>query len=573
MARVITEMFARRAQGDPTSHSDPAGSEASDAGGAASGLRLQFFLDDGVPVDTALLRHHVEEALADIISIMLGQREGRPEPAAPSTQQQPAASEEAEVPTPVPTPVATPEPSVRQSPPARSHLQTPLDTPQPSEQGSPEQSTHEPEPQLTTQEVEQPAVATPSTTPVQSPPRVTTPSPPPPTHTLASLRDNPWGDAELPLKEEEPHSEKEEPLQPAPVIMSVAREEDAILPSPPAAKPQSPVPPPAATSPPPPPAPAPPPLSPSSTEESSSGVSLTETEAVGRHISEGELLLSYSHIAAARALEEEGLILPNLNASLASSLLGVQDMDYDPPSEGQVILRPHTRSHHDPILALLARMDQGPVIQEHAERSWDEGSSAGEVSDGQRPLLTAGGQRVMTGHTLLEPTHTHRATLTSPGQLTETGEAGLLSTDTGLRASTTGPHRPTSGPDTPPPGTARPAGPPSTSGRSASPEEAHIMAPDPFVQPAHRPAPLLVRQCEQQAPRDSHRPEPYYQNGHKDVDDFFEDKVNGERASQQAEAGAVRQMSIRLPSAPPELNSASISTIEGDTDSSANDVF
>ena len=31
-------------------------------------------------------------------------------------------------------------------------------------------------------------------------------------------------------------------------------------------------------------------------------------------------------------------------------------------------------------------------------------------------------------------------------------------------------------------------------------------APDPFVQPAHRPAPLLVRQCEQQAPRDSHRP-------------------------------------------------------------------
>lgn len=84
--------------------------------------------------------------------------------------------------------------------------------------------------------------------------------------------------------------------------MSVAREEDAILPSPPAAKPQSPVPPPAATSPPPPPAPAPPPLSPSSTEESSSGVSLTETEAVGRHISEGELLLSYSHIAAARGI-------------------------------------------------------------------------------------------------------------------------------------------------------------------------------------------------------------------------------------------------------------------------------
>lgn len=47
--------------------------------------------------------------------------------------------------------------------------------------------------------------------------------------------------------------------------------------------------------------------------------------------------------------------------------LPVVSQDYDPPSEGQVILRPHTRSHHDPILALLARMDQGPVIQEHAE--------------------------------------------------------------------------------------------------------------------------------------------------------------------------------------------------------------
>lgn len=82
-------------------------------------------------------------------------------------------------------------------------------------------------------------------------------------------------------------------------IMSVAREEETILPSPPA-KPQTPVPPPI-PSPPPPPAPASP-LSPSSTEESSSAGSLTETEAVPKHISEGELLLSYSHIAAARGI-------------------------------------------------------------------------------------------------------------------------------------------------------------------------------------------------------------------------------------------------------------------------------
>ncbi|XP_048084804.1 protein TALPID3-like [Alosa alosa] len=574
MARVITEMFARRAQGDPTDQPEPAESEASETGAVASALGLQLFLDDGRPVAPAVLRHYVEETLAEVVSSMLGEREAHAhtaEPAAPSARQQPAAPEEAVVPTPVPTP----EPSVRRSPLSRSHTQSPLDTPQASEQSSPEQTPREAEPQLTAAEAEQPPVATPTITPVQSPPRVTTPSPPPPAPELASLRNNPWGDAELPLKEEQPHSEKE-PAQPTPVIMSVAREEEAILPSPPPspAKPQTPVPPPAAATvvrepSPPPPAPASP-LSPSSTEESSSGGSLTETEAVARHISEGELLLSYSHIAAARALEEEGLILPNLNASLSSSLLGVQDMDYDPPSEGQVVLRPHPRSQHDPILALLARMDRGPVTQQPAERSWEEGSSAGEVSEGQRPLLPAEGESIMSGHSLLEPSHTHRVTLTSPGQLTEAGEAGLLSTDGGFGASPTGPHTQTSRPGAPPPpsrtSTARAPSPPA--GLPPSLEE----APDPFVEPSHRPAPILVRQYEQQAPRDSHRPDPYHQNGHQDLDDFFEDRVNGEQAGQQ-EAGAVKVMSVHLPSAPLEENSASISTVEGDTDSSANDIF
>lgn len=42
--------------------------------------------------------------------------------------------------------------------------------------------------------------------------------------------------------------------------------------------------------------------------------------------------------------------------------------DYDPPSEGQVILRPHRRSHQpDPMLTLLARMEQGPPIPQHTE--------------------------------------------------------------------------------------------------------------------------------------------------------------------------------------------------------------
>ncbi|KAL2099083.1 hypothetical protein ACEWY4_005563 [Coilia grayii] len=519
MARIITEMFARRAPGDPTSQSEPLESEASETGAVASGLGLQLFMEDGRPVDSAVLRRCVEEVLAEMVSDMLGQREGQLQLAGPSSQQ--PTVEESAVATLVPTPVPTPEPSVRESPPPRGTPQSPLDTPQASEQGSPEQSPREPEPQLTAPELEQPPVATPTTTPVQSPPRVATPSPPPPSHVLPSQHNNPWGDAELPLKEEEPHSEKEEPQQPSPVIMSVAREEETILPSPPPAKPQTPPPPPAPAvivlrepSPPPPPAPS---LSPSSAEDSSSGRSVTETEAVGRHISEGELLLSYSHIAAARALEEEGLILPDLNASLSSSLLGVQDMDFDPPSEGQVILRPHLRFQHDPMLALLARMDQGPLIQQHPERSWEEGSSAGEVSEGQRPPLPAEGESAMTGHTLLEPghtllepghpllepSHTHRVTITSPGQLTETGEVGLLCADgSGFGSSPAGPH-------TEPPGAAayqpRGGAAPANDTSPAERPPSLVEAPDPFVPPAHRTAPILVRQYGQQAPQDSHR--------------------------------------------------------------------
>lgn len=63
-------------------------------------------------------------------------------------------------------------------------------------------------------EVAQPPVVTPTATPVQSPPRVTTPSPPPPGPVPAGLLNNPWGDAELPLTEEQPHSDKESPRPP-----------------------------------------------------------------------------------------------------------------------------------------------------------------------------------------------------------------------------------------------------------------------------------------------------------------------------------------------------------------------
>ncbi|KTG43578.1 hypothetical protein cypCar_00012679 [Cyprinus carpio] len=153
-------------------------------------------------------------------------------------------------------------------------------------------------------------------------------------------------------------------------VMSVAQEDDeeesvthpsSPLPSkpttlPPPLPPVSQEPPPAAT---------PESSSSSSSEESSSSssVTVTETETAARHISEGELLLTHGQMAAVRVLEEEGVLLPNLMTSLNGSLHGVQDMDYDLPSEGQVIGAPRIPAHHDPILSLLARMERGPVSQ------------------------------------------------------------------------------------------------------------------------------------------------------------------------------------------------------------------
>ncbi|XP_042629563.1 protein TALPID3-like isoform X2 [Cyprinus carpio] len=78
-------------------------------------------------------------------------------------------------------------------------------------------------------------------------------------------------------------------------------------------------------------------------------------------------------MAAVRVLTEEGVLLPNLMTSLNSSLHGVQDMDYDPPSEGQVIGAPRLPAHHDPVLSLLARMEHGLVNQLKAARGGARG--------------------------------------------------------------------------------------------------------------------------------------------------------------------------------------------------------
>ncbi|XP_073683653.1 protein TALPID3 [Garra rufa] len=387
------------------------GVEASGGGG------LQLFVDTGVPVDSELIRQCVNEVLAETVALMLGQRE---------TQSAPAASVQTQDVQEVPTPALTPEPNLKELPsPVRTpdlseHLSTAL-SPKENQQGS-----VSPGPNRI-------PVGTPTTTPISSPTRVATPSPPPANQSpdLASLQSHPLGGTELHLEEVEPNSERQEE-QPTSAVMSVAQEDDedesVIHPSSPLpSKPKTPPPPLPPASQEPPPA-ATPESSSSSSEESSSSssVTVTETETPARHISEGELLLTHGQMAAVRVLEEEGVLLPNLMTSLNGSLHGVQDMDYDPPSEGQVIRSSRLPAHHDPILSLLARMERGPVSQLQQPERWWEDESSGEVSEGQRPLLTTTAEIVLTGHSLMNPQRytQHRtpeisphATLSSPGQV------------------------------------------------------------------------------------------------------------------------------------------------------------
>uniref|UniRef100_A0A672SCS9 Uncharacterized protein n=1 Tax=Sinocyclocheilus grahami TaxID=75366 RepID=A0A672SCS9_SINGR len=529
MARMITGMFPQPIQTDPASQSEPENSVASDIVEAAGGGGLQLFVDTGVPVDSELIRQCVNEVLAETVAVMLGQRETQSEPVAPVQTQD--AQEVTEVPTPAPTPEPSSKdpPSLVRTPDLSEHLSTAL-SPKENHEGS-----ASPGPGRI-------PVGTPTTTPIPSPTRVATPSPPPANQSpdSASLQNHPWGGTELPLEEEEPHSERHE--QPsAPVVMSVVQEDDeeesVFHPSPPLpSKPTTP----------------PPPLPPVKESSSSSSVTVTETETAAKHISEGELLLTHGQMAAVRVLDEEGVLLPNLMTSMNGSLHGVQDMDYDPPSEGQVIGAPRIPAHHDPILSLLARMERGPVSQSQQPEKWWEEESSGEVSEGQRPLLTTAAEIVLTGHSLVDPQRLtqHRsteisphATLTSPGQVLA-DHTGAVVEDTGLSVNL-------------------------RSSEEQKEDEVyhHVMTSvtavfctslaTEFISPCVCFSPELPRLRR------------------LSDDTFFGDNEKGEDIFLHTEGGGsdVRVMSVRLPSVKQDQESVSLSSVEGDTDSSANDVF
>ncbi|XP_063353181.1 protein TALPID3 isoform X3 [Pelmatolapia mariae] len=378
MSRMISELY-RPPPSDPAQNSDVDQSDpeerstTSDIVEAAGDAGLQLFVDASAPVDSELIRQLVNEVLAETIALMLGQRDplgAGPDPALEPAG--PAAPQENEplplVPTPEPTPPPSPAPPSRET--------TAVTTPPPSEPTSP-LNMEPPQPiappgLLVTSELVATPTLSPEPTPSAESPATVHQAPPPFT----------WEETELPLDEE--RLVEDITTHKPPLLMSVAEEEPPLSsphPPPPSLPPaRSPSPPPEAG-----------PASPStSSEESSSSSTVTAgTEAALKHISEGELLISANQLAA---MTGGGAV-----CSFNSSLQELQDMDFDPPSEGQVKGRELLR-------ALLTKMEQG--VTQRGEKPQPEGSwgrADGKVSS------------------------THSSQSSSPGQISQAADVSEVS--------------------------------------------------------------------------------------------------------------------------------------------------
>ncbi|KFQ41343.1 TALPID3 protein, partial [Nestor notabilis] len=434
MARVISGMYPVQKETVPsvsTSESEDSDTVTSDIVEVAGGGGFQLFINAGVPVDSEMISHFVNEALSETIATMLGNKQAQRAVATTNVLPSTMIMMDSLVPTPLPTPQATPP----QTPPSEEELPL-VKTPE-SSLSLTEMSgdVHEHE-KIKETGVEIPAttshVGTPVVTPVNTPPRTTTPSPPASEWVSKAAKmespepPNPWDDAELPLEEEKPSYLTEEPFCPKAVEMSVANDEEPealILPSQQSSArpfeslpchPQV-------------PSPVPTVSSGQSTQESSLTLTETETETADRPISEGEVLFSYGQVLAARG--GGGLSLPNLAESLTSTLRDANEMDYDPPSEGQVVRRPDKGYHKDPVLTFLAKLNQAPLAaQEGIYHLEDSDDSVGQLSEGQRPRLTRAAERILMGHSVYMDHSTvqtsenrpHRSP--SPGQLAQIGE-------------------------------------------------------------------------------------------------------------------------------------------------------
>nr|XP_045011514.1 protein TALPID3 [Jaculus jaculus] len=411
MSRIISGLFPLQQQARlnaSVSVSEATESSTSDIVEGASGGALQLFVDAGVPVNSDMIHHFVNEALAETIAVMLGDREAKKEGPVRTDVSGDVSTNEASLLARVCTPVATPQPTPPCSPsPPKEHVF--VKTPD----SSPCDSDHD----VAFPVKEVPAVKgadipaitlvnTPTVTPITSPPPAAALTP-----TLSEISTDklkmsspelpkPWGDGDLPLDEENPNSLQEELPHPKAIIMSVAKDEKPesmdfpVLPVPLEPVPLMPIP--LVTK-----APSPPhvPSSGSSTLESTPSVTVTETETVDRPISEGEILFSCGQNLASK-ISGNGLCLANLNDSLSSTLHDALEMDDDPLSEGQVVRMPHKQLHSDAILSLLMKRDQELVASQQVQ---DLDDSVGEVSEGQRPRLTVAMENILTGPSLCVP--------------------------------------------------------------------------------------------------------------------------------------------------------------------------
>ncbi|XP_073923994.1 protein TALPID3 isoform X3 [Castor canadensis] len=416
MSRIISGFFPVQQQARlnaSVSVSEASKASTSDIVEGTSSGALQLFVDAGVPVNSDMVSHLVNEALAETIAVMLGDREAKKQDPVATSVSGDISTNETYLPARVCTPVATPQPTPPRSPSSLSEERVLVKTPDSSPCVS-DNNVAFPVKEIFAEKAlgnDMPAITlvnTPSMTPATSPPPAAALTP-----TLSEISTDklkisnpelpkPWDDGDLPLDEENPNSLEEELLHPRAIVMSVAKDEEPESvdfppqPAPPESIPFTPFL--AGTK-------APSPLhvtsSGSSTLESTLSVTVTETETLDRPISEGEILFSCGQKLAPKTLGNGGLCLTNLNDSLSSTLHDTLEMEDDPPSEGQVMKMSHKKFHGDAILSLLIKQNQELLVSQQAVyHSEDLENSVGELSEGQRPGLTAAAENILRGQPL-----------------------------------------------------------------------------------------------------------------------------------------------------------------------------
>ncbi|XP_054233110.1 protein TALPID3 isoform X20 [Homo sapiens] len=381
MSRIISGLFPVQQQIAPSisvSVSETSEPLTSDIVEGTSSGALQLFVDAGVPVNSNVIKHFVNEALAETIAVMLGDREAKKQGPVATGVSGDASTNETYLPARVCTPLATPQPTPPCSPSSPAKECVLVKTPD----SSPCDSDHDmafPVKEICAEKGDDmPAIMlvnTPTVTPTTTPPPAAAVFTP----TLSDISidklkvsspelPKPWGDGDLPLEEENPNSPQEE-LHPRAIVMSVAKDEEPesmdfpAQPPPPEPVPFMPFP--AGTKA---PSPSQMPGSDSSTLESTLSVTVTETETLDKPISEGEILFSCGQKLAPKILEDIGLYLTNLNDSLSSTLHDAVEMDLE--------------------------------------------NSVGELSEGQRPQLTAAAENILMGHSLyMQPPVTNTQSL------------------------------------------------------------------------------------------------------------------------------------------------------------------